>query len=113
MHKLLIWEIVGYHLQFWDTKQNAWSYIITTLAGYNYQGQTHYAYCLNADKHGVGEESSYNVNISTLLDNVQVWRTITAGFPYRSAAQLGCSTNEDAFVATKQAVYCILYLVWL
>ena len=109
MHKLLIWEIVGYHLQFWDTKQNAWSYIITTLAVYNYQGQTHYAYCLNADKHGVGEESSYNVNISTLLDNVQVWRTITAGFPYRSAAQLGCSTNEDAFVATKQAVYCILY----
>ncbi len=109
MHKLLIWETVGYHLQFWDTKQNAWSYVITTLAGYNYQGQTHYAYCLNADKHGVGEESSYNVNISTLLDNVQVWRTITAGFPYRSAAQLDCSTNEDAFVATKQAVYCILY----
>lgn len=99
----------GYHLQFWDTKQNAWSYIITTLVGYNYQGQTHYAYCLNADRHGVGEESSYNVNISTLLDDVRVWRTITAGFPYRSAAQLGCSTNEDAFVATKQAVYCILY----
>lgn len=99
----------GYHLQFWDTKQNAWSYIITTLVGYNYQGQTHYAYCLNADRHGVGEESSYNVNISTLLDDVKVWRTITAGFPYRSAAQLGCSTNEDAFVATKQAVYCILY----
>lgn len=43
----------GYHLQFWDTKQNTWSYIITTLVGYNYQGQTHYAYCLEADKHGV------------------------------------------------------------
>lgn len=99
----------GYHLQFWDTKQNAWSYIITTLAGYNYQGQTHYAYCLNGDLHGVGEEDSYKVDVSSVLDNVQVWRTITAGFPYRSAAQLGCSTNEDAFVATKQAVYCILY----
>ena len=56
-----------------------------------------------------GEEDSYKVDVSTLLDNVQVWRTITAGFPYRSASQLGCSTNEDAFVATKQAVYCILY----
>lgn len=56
-----------------------------------------------------GDAESYNVDISTLLDNVQVWRTITAGFPYRSAVQLGCTTNEDAFVATKQAVYCILY----
>lgn len=44
-----------------------------------------------------------------MLDDVRVWRTVTAGFPYRSAGQLGCSTDEDAFVATKQAVYCILY----
>lgn len=43
----------GYHLQFWDSDQNAWSYIITKLVGYNYQGKTHYAYCLNADRHGV------------------------------------------------------------
>lgn len=41
----------GYHLQFWDTKQNAWSYIITTMVGYNYNGKIHYAYCLDVDKH--------------------------------------------------------------
>ena len=97
------------HLQFWDTKQNAWSDIITTYVGYNYQGKTYPAYCLDSDKHGVGEEASYTVNISKVLDRVDVWRTITAGFPYRTAAQMGCSTDKDAFVATKQAVYCILY----
>lgn len=99
----------GHHVQFWDSNKNRWAYIITELVGYNYEGQTHYAYCLNSDRHGVGDADSYNVEINTLLDNVQVWRTITAGFPYRSAMQLGCNTNEDAFVATKQAVYCILY----
>ena len=97
------------HLQFWDTKQNAWSDIITTYVGYNYQGKTYPAYCLDSDKHGVGEEASYTVNISKVLDRVDVWRTITAGFPYRTAAQMGCSTDKDAFVATKQAVYCIIY----
>ena len=99
----------GYHLQFWDAKQNAWSYIITTLTGYNYQGKTHYAYCLDKNLNGVGEADSYTVDISKLLDDVRIWRTITSGFPYKTANQLGCETDEDAFVATKQAVYCILY----
>ena len=40
----------GSHLQFWDTKQNAWSYIITTMAGYYYNGELHYAYCMQADR---------------------------------------------------------------
>ena len=99
----------GYHLQFWDTKQNAWSYIITTMVGYNYQGETHYAYCLDSSKDGVGEADSYNVDIATVLDDVRIWRTITAGFPYHTPEEIGCSTIQDAFVATKQAVYCILY----
>ena len=99
----------GFHLQFWDPNQNAWSYIITTMAGYYYNGELHYAYCMQSDRSGVGENGNYTVNIEDLLDNVQVWRTITAGFPYRTAAQLGCNTDQDAFVATKQAVYCIIY----
>ncbi len=97
------------HLQFWDTKQNAWSDLITHYVGYNYQGKTHPAYCLDGNKHGVGDEAPYTVDISTLLDRVDVWRTITAGFPYKTASQMGCSTDEDAFVATKQAVYSVLY----
>ena len=41
----------GYHLQFWDSKQNNWSYIITTMAGYrDNEGTLHYAYCMDASK---------------------------------------------------------------
>lgn len=99
----------GYHLQFWDTNQNAWSYIITNMVGYNHEGRLHYAYCLDRDLNGVGKVDAYNVDVTSLLNNIEVWRTITAGFPYKTAEQLGCETNEDAFVATKQAVYSILY----
>ena len=98
----------GRHLQFWDTKQNAFSDIITNYVGYNYQGRTLPAYCLEVNEPGVPENGPYTVNISTLLDRVDVWRTVTAGFPYRTAAQMGCSTDQDAYVATKQAIYCIL-----
>lgn len=40
----------GHHLQY---KKNTgeWSYITTTLAGYWYNGNLHYAYCLDVDKH--------------------------------------------------------------
>ena len=99
----------GYHLQYWNEDKNTWSYIITTMAGYYYNGELHYAYCMQAERDGVGEIGLYDLSINDLLDDVQIWRTITAGFPYRSASQLGCYTDEDAFVATKQAVYCIIY----
>lgn len=34
---------------------------------------------------------------------------ITNGFPYKSASQLGVENDLDAYVATKQAVYGVLY----
>lgn len=39
----------GYHLQFFDTEQNAWSYIITAFSYYEQNGVQYPAYCLNKD----------------------------------------------------------------
>ena len=99
----------GRHLQYWKDDINDWSYVITTLVYYNHNGSLYPAYCLNRDKHGVGEEGNYTVNISKVLDDERVWRTILAGYPYKTPSQMGVATVEDAFVATKQAVYCIIY----
>ena len=96
-------------MQFWDTKQNAWSYIITTMTGYRQDGKLHYAFCLEADKDGVGEANPYTVDVTEVLSDVRVWRTIISGFPYKTPAQLGVENEFDAFVATKQAVYSIIY----
>mgnify|MGYP000177609408 FL=1 len=100
----------GYHLQFWDTKQGKWSYIITTMAGYrDNTGTLHYAYCMDVTKPGVGEEESYTINVTEMLKDPKVYTAIINGFPYKSASELGVENDYDAFALTKQAVYCILY----
>lgn len=98
----------GQHLQYWNESLGVWSYVSTTYVGYSNNGTVYPAYCLDVSKPGA-EEGSYTVSIEELLDDVEIWRTITSGFPYKSAAELGLDSDYDAFVATKHAVYCILY----
>ena len=100
----------GYHLQFWDTNQGKWSYIITKMVGYrDNTGILHYAYCMDVTKPGVGEEESYTINVTEMLKDPKVYTAIINGFPYKSASDLGVENDYDAFALTKQAVYCILY----
>ena len=83
--------------------------ILTTFVVYSKDGVEYPAYCLDANMPGVGENGSYTVNTSNFLNDVMLWRVITNGYPYKSVSELGCNTKEEAFAATKQAVYCILY----
>lgn len=76
---------------------------------YEKDGVEYPAYCLNKDLPGVGESGSYSVGVDSLVSNVMIWRAITNGYPYKSAQELGCDNNNQAYLATKQAVYCILY----
>ena len=99
----------GYHLQYWNADKNGWYYIITTFVTYQKNGVEYPAYCLNKEYPGVGEYDGYTVDIDAVLDNVQIWRTIINGYPYKTPAELGVENKYDAFVATKQAVYSILY----
>ena len=59
--------------------------------------------------HGVDENGSYTVNITKLLDDVRIWRVIINGYPYKTPAQMGLATEEDAYMATKQAIYSIIF----
>lgn len=99
----------GYHLQYWNDAKNIWSYIKCTYVTYDENGKEYPAYCLNRELHGVGEEEDYTVDLTQTLDDVRVWRTIINAYPYKSPEQLGVDNEYDAFVATKQAVYSILY----
>lgn len=67
------------------------------------------AYCLERDLPGIGERDSYTVEIQDNLTNNLIWRVISNSFPYVSFQSLGVKNIDEAFVATKQAVYCILY----
>ena len=86
-----------------------WSYITCHYVVYQENGRTYPAYCINKEYPGVGEMSSYNVNLESLIDDVRLWRVAINGFPYKSAAELGVYNDYDAYLTTKQAVYSILY----
>lgn len=83
--------------------------VLTTMVVYSNGGIEYPAYCMDKALPGVGESGSYTVNINGVISNSYVWRAITNGYPYKTPAELGCANTNEAFTATKQAVYCMLY----
>ena len=72
-------------------------------------GEENPAYCLNYGRDGATENYSYDVTISNQITDMELWRTIINGYPYKTPQELGCETKEEAYLATRQAVYCALY----
>lgn len=83
-------------------------YIYADMAVYKKDGKEYPAYCLNRELPGVEVGFSQTVDVSSLISNVTIWRAIVNGYPYKSVSELGCKTKEEAYLATKQAVYSIL-----
>lgn len=83
--------------------------IVFDYVVYKKDGQEYPAYCLTRELKGASLDFSYSVDINELLTNVKVWRTIVNGYPYKTYQELGCANKEEAYLATKQAVYCAIY----
>lgn len=81
--------------------------IRTTYIVYEKDGMRFPAYCLDITLPGA-EKGSYVVRGGSKIQNVDVWRAIINGFPYKSVAELGAANEQEAFTATKQAVYTML-----
>lgn len=98
----------GHHLQYWHN--NMWYYVTVSYVHYKApNGQYYPAYCLNPERDGVGPViPDYTVSIDKIMDDVRIWRVAINGYPYKTAAELGVENNDDAFVATKHAIYSIL-----
>lgn len=83
--------------------------IRTTYVAYIKDGIEYPAYCLDVTLDGVGERGEYVVNGADKLRNVNVWRAIINGYPYKSLEELGAANGQEAFTATKQAVYTMVH----
>ena len=83
--------------------------IITTYVTYNDGENSYPAYCLNANLPGVGENGNYTVSTNNLVSDVGLWRRVINGYPYKTLGELGCCSKEEAFTATKQAIYCYIH----
>ena len=83
--------------------------VLTTFVVYQKDGIEYPAYCIQREKPGVTETIPYTVTVEGGIQNSLVWKAIINGFPYKTPEELGCANEIEAFVATKQAVYCMLY----
>lgn len=103
---------INTHLQF--DKNGEWHDVQAGYICYNIDGEKYPAYCISHGIHGVDEEGPYTVTIENLLTNASdvsgelIYNTIISGYPYKTPTQLGVDTNDDAYVATKQAIYSVL-----
>ena len=79
------------------------SYVEYTEGGVSYP-----AYCLDKTKPGA-ESGEYTVSITNAVNDVGLWKRIINGYPYKTIDELGVANKEEAFTATKQAVYCYIH----
>lgn len=86
----------------------------TAVIMYN-DGEIHPAYCVERTKDGVGEVDSYEVAFENTMPTEGLWqedflkeglwRIVTNGYPYKTPEQMGLSNSDEAYFATKQAIY--------
>lgn len=76
---------------------------------YEKDGVEYPAYSLNRELLGVDIFGGIVATVNKGIENMEVWRAITNGYPYKTLTELGCNTEEEAFAATKVAVYSVLY----
>jgi len=84
--------------------------IKTAHAVYQENGKEYPVYCLNRELHGVGEYiTTYDVKDQGKIEDLGLWRVVINGYPYKSIEQLGVTNEEEAYIATKQSIYCYIY----
>mgnify|MGYP003310941065 CR=1 FL=1 len=76
--------------------------LTTIYIVYEKDGVEYPSYCLNLELDGATEDFSYSVNTDSLITDMEIWRTVINGYPYKTVEELGCHTKEEAFLATKQ-----------
>lgn len=75
---------------------------------YIQDGVEYPAYCMDKTKPGA-ETTPYTVSIQNAIQDVGLWRRIVNGYPYKTIQELGVVNKEEAFTATKQAIYCYIH----
>lgn len=83
----------------------------TDYVVYQKDGTEYPAYCIDPELSGIGTGGvgNYSVDVENKLKDVKLWRVLINGYPYKSLEELGVANKQEAFTATKFAVYTIYY----
>lgn len=102
-----------YTIQYKSKESGEWYYVMYNRTWYkDKDGNKKLAYCINPDLIGIeyinGSKDGYYVDLEKVLSDERLWRVYRNGYPYVSKEKLGVETEDDAYLATKQAGYWII-----
>ncbi len=93
--------------------------IVAYYTVYNKNGIEYPAYCVDYFHGGITDTKKYNVQITENyvdenytdadINKIGVWKAIINGYPFKTYQELNCADEYEAYAATKQAVFCMLY----
>ena len=74
---------------------------------YSDNGKEYPAYCMDVELPGI-ELDGYEVTDLGKITDVGLWRVMINAYPYKTFEELGVVNEDEAYTATKQAIYCYL-----
>lgn len=77
-----------------------------SMVGHILNGVQYPAYCIEPEKPGVYETDSYQVTISGNVNDRNIIKIIQNGYPYKTPSQIGVNNEQEAYYATKTALWC-------
>lgn len=60
---------------------------------------------LNRANQEYGDVDNYEVAFRDALNDNGLWRIVVNGYPYKAPAEMGLNNTDEAYIATKQAIY--------
>ena len=77
---------------------------------YDADGNKNPAFCVDPNKAGPGEyfAGKYDLNVAGAETNEKIAAIINNSIPYKTYQELGVNSEEEAYTATKAAIWCVI-----
>ena len=93
-----------------DIKYDGRNVLHSSAWWYDKEGNKNPAFCVDPNKAGPGEyfAGKYDLNVAGAETNEKVAAIINNSIPYKTYQELGVNSEEEAYAATKAAIWCVI-----
>lgn len=93
-----------------DIKYDGRNVLHSSAWWYDEDGNKNPAFCVDPNKAGPGEyfAGKYDLNVAGAETNEKMAAIINNSIPYKTYQELGVNSEEEAYAATKAAIWCVI-----
>lgn len=93
-----------------DIKYDGRNVLHSSAWWYDEDGNKNPAFCVDPNKAGPGEyfAGKYDLNVAGAETNEKIAAIINNSIPYKTYQELGVNSEEEAYAATKAAIWCVI-----